>query len=110
MQNKQERLSELETELNEKNAARLKKHKELRDRDEHMKKFIEVFGEKSPVIREKIDTTQQQILIVLDLLTSSVVDINFEELDNIQSNLNQSSLEGLSNQYSLFSSRLARVS
>lgn len=106
---KNEKLIELQDELNEKNTVRLKKHKELRDRDEHMSKFITSFGEKSFSIREKIYDVQEKILRALDHITNSVAYLNFEELDNVQSNLNQTSLEGLSTQFSFLTSRLQRV-
>lgn len=108
---KRTRLAELESELDVKDNARLKKHKELRERGEHMRSFIASFDEKYNGAKEKIEENQEKILIALEYLSENITDLDLNDLDNVQYELDQQgSLEGWNNKYSLLFSQVTRVS
>ncbi|KAB0792425.1 hypothetical protein PPYR_14384 [Photinus pyralis] len=108
-QNKEERLEMLKFQLSESNAKHLKKHKELRQRELLINSFNSTFLEKSKSLKERIQTAKREILLLLNASSKSISDLNFEELDNIQLNLNQSSEADINQRIQLFALRLTRL-
>lgn len=100
----------MEKELEGKDSVRLKKHRELRERGEHMNVFIASFDEKFNEVLSKINETQEKITLSLEYLTESVTDLNFDELDNIQlDSAQQSTVEGLNKKCDLLLTQIERV-
>ncbi|KAK4871718.1 hypothetical protein RN001_015842 [Aquatica leii] len=108
-QSKEERLEILKFQLSENNAKHLKKHKELRQREILINSFNSTFPEKSASLIVRIETAKNEILLLLKASAKSIADLNFEELDNIQLNLNQSSEADIKDRINLFAMRLARL-
>lgn len=109
-ENQKVRLVELERELEGKDNARLKKHKELRERGEHMDQFISSFENKSKEMNEKIKEIQQKILHGLEHMTSTITDVNFEEIDNVDlESGQQTNVETLNKKCEAVTSQIERV-
>lgn len=106
---KTERLAELEREMDGKDNARLKKHKELRERGEHMDAFIASFDEKSATIKGKIDTTQKQILFALEHMADGLAELDLEEFGKIQIDSGDQSLEAWNKRLSAISAQRDKV-
>lgn len=106
------RLNELDRELEGKDNARLKKHKELRERGEHMDQFISTFDNKSKEMEIKIKEIQHKILNGLEQMTRTITDVNFEDIDNIDSNIDssqQTNVEGLNKKCEIIKTQIDRV-
>ncbi|KAF5278626.1 hypothetical protein FQA39_LY00668 [Lamprigera yunnana] len=108
-QSKEERLEILKFQLSENNAKHLKKHKELRQREILINSFNGTFLEKAALLKSRIETSQAEILWILKASSKSLADLNFEELDNVQQNLNQSSEADINDRIKLFALRLSRL-
>lgn len=109
-ENKKLHLTELEKELEGKDSVRLKKHRELRERGEHMNVFIASFAEKSDEIISKIKETQEKIKLALEYMSETLTDLNFDELDNIQlDSAQQTTLEELNKKCDLLLKQTERV-
>lgn len=80
---KRERLVELEREMDGKDNARLKKHKELRERGEHMDAFIVSFDEKSSTVKGKLESVRNQILFALKHIADGLAELDLEEFGKI---------------------------
>ncbi|GJQ74954.1 hypothetical protein Trydic_g9580 [Trypoxylus dichotomus] len=90
---KSEKLAELERELDGKDNARLKKHKELRERGEHMDAFIASFDEKSTTVKNKIDSARSQIVFALEHMADGLAELDLEEFGKIQIDSGDQTLE-----------------
>ncbi|KAK9694094.1 hypothetical protein QE152_g33754 [Popillia japonica] len=88
---KTERLAELEREMDGKDNARLKKHKELRERGEHMDAFIASFDEKSATIKEH--------------MADGLAELDLEEFGKIQIDSGDQSLEAWNKRLSAISAQ-----
>lgn len=109
-ENQKIRLNELEHELEGKDNARLKKHKELRERGEHMDQFISSFDNKSKEMEQKIKEIQKKILHGLEHMTCAITDLNFEEIDNVEVEAGQqTSVEGLNKKCDAITAQIERV-
>ncbi|KAF5275354.1 hypothetical protein FQR65_LT04182 [Abscondita terminalis] len=108
-QSKEERLEILKFQLSENNAKHLKKHKELRQREILINSFNSTFPQKSESLTARIKAAKNDILLILQASAKSIADLNFEELDNIQLNLNQSSEADMKDRINLFRLRLTRL-
>lgn len=91
---KRERLIELEREMDGKDNARLKKHKELRERGEHMDAFIASFDEKFSTVKTKMESVRSQILFALEHIADGLAELDLEEFGKVQMNSDDETLEG----------------
>ncbi|XP_065158402.1 intraflagellar transport protein 74 homolog [Atheta coriaria] len=110
LSNNETRLGELEHELDGKDNARLKKHKELRERGEHMEKFISEYEIKSVDLKTKIQSLNQEIGIALEHMSENLAEVNLKELDVKFNTSEHNTLEGWSNKYKLLTTQITRIS
>lgn len=113
-ENEKIRLNELEHELEGKDNARLKKHKELRERGDHMDQFISSFENKSKEMELKINELQRKILHGLEHMTCTITDLNFEDIDNLVTDSasgvhQQTNIESLNKKCDVLKSQIDRV-
>ncbi|XP_017785827.1 PREDICTED: intraflagellar transport protein 74 homolog [Nicrophorus vespilloides] len=107
--NNESRLADLEHELDGKDNARLKKHKELRERGEHMEKFIAEYGDKSEEIKTKIKDVNVEISSALEYLSENLTEINLKELDVKFDSGEQNTVEGWNNKFKLLTGQINRI-
>lgn len=111
-ENQNTRLNELDRELEGKDNARLKKHKELRERGEHMDQFISTFENKSKEMEMKIRDIQQKIINGLEHMTCTITDVNFEDIDNFDSHIDsnqQTNIDSLNRRCEIITTQIERV-
>lgn len=106
LREKNEHLVGLEQELDSKNSMRLKKYRDVHVRHAQVNNYIEMFDEMVASVRANINEKQLTTVRCLDFLLEKTVEDNFEEVDNLQSELFSGSL---SDDFKLLNSRLARV-
>lgn len=88
----------------------MKKHKELRERGEHMDQFISTFETKSKELQEKINDMQNKIINALEHITCTITDLNFEDIDNIElDSSQQTSIESLNKKCDIVTAQIERV-
>lgn len=103
---KRTRLYELEHELDGKDNARLRKHRELRERGEHMTAFMGSFEEKYAEAKRKLEENKEKVIGALECLSES----DFDDFNAMQMDVKQeNSLEGWNNKYVLLASQVTRV-
>lgn len=106
LQEKIEHLNGLEQELDSKNSLRLKKYRDVHVRHAQVNNYIDMFDEMTANLKSNIEDKQKVIARCLDFLLEKVVEENFEEVDNLQSEFSSGSLI---DEYKLLNSRLTRV-
>lgn len=106
LREKIEHLNGLEQELDSKNSVRLKKYRDVHVRHAQVNNYIDMFDQMASNVRMNIEEKQKIIARCLDFLLEKAVEENFEEVDNLQSELSSGSL---SDEFKLLNSRLIRV-
>lgn len=106
LREKTEHLNGLEQELDSKNSVRLKKYRDVHIRHAQVNNYIDMFDQVASNVRGNIDEKQKVIARCLDFLLEKAVEENFEEVDNLQSELASGSL---TDEFKLLNSRLTRV-
>lgn len=106
LREKTEHLNGLEQELDTKNSVRLKKYRDVHVRHAQVNNYINMFDQMTANLKASIREKENIIARCLDFSLEKVVAENFEEVDNLQSELTSGSL---ADEFKLLNSRLSRV-
>ncbi|XP_022904400.2 intraflagellar transport protein 74 homolog [Onthophagus taurus] len=105
----EEKIAEINKELENKDSARLKKHKELREREAHMDAFIETYDEKVSTAKEKLTQANDTVIYLLDQMVENLAEFNIEEFGMTQIDSNDQSLEGWNKRCGAFQEQIAKL-
>lgn len=106
LREKSDHLNGLEQELDSKNSVRLKKYRDVHVRHAQVNNYINMFDQMKANLIANIEEKQVVITRCLDFSLEKAVEENFEEMDNLQSEISSGNI---TEQFKILNSRLMRV-